>query len=77
MFRKSSAQSFITLDDSRAHLLMQQLVAEISRLEQKLGKIHTDTQHIDFTLEQSFKNMLHTRKGTLRELQKQQGLHFQ
>lgn len=77
MFKKASTQNFVGFDNSHTNQLVQKLVIEISQLEQKLGKIHADKQSIDFSLEQSFKNMLHTRKETLRDLQKQQGLHFQ
>ena len=77
MFKKASTQNFVNFDDSHTNQLVQQLVAEISQLEQKLNKVHADKQSVDFSLEQSYKAMLHSRKGALRELQKQQGLHFQ
>jgi len=77
MFKKASTQNFVNFDDSNTNKLVQQLVTEISQLEQKLGKMHIDKKSVDFSVEQTYKEMLHSRKGTLRELQKQQGLHFQ
>ena len=77
MFKKASTQQFINLDDQKTIKLVQQLITEISQLEQKLGKLHTDKQSVDFMTEQTFKEMLQGRKESLRELQKQQGLHFQ
>jgi len=77
MFKKASTQNFVNFDDSNTNKLVQQLVAEISQLEQKLGKLHTEKQKVDFSVEQTYKEMLNSRKITLKDLQKQQGLHFQ
>ena len=77
MFKKASTQNFVKFDDSNTNKLVQQLVGEISQLEQKLGKMYTDKQRVDFSLEQTYKEMLNSRKGALKDLQKQQGLHFQ
>ncbi len=48
MFKKASTQNFVNFDDSNTNKLVQQLVAEISQLEQKLSKLHTEKQKVDF-----------------------------
>lgn len=77
MFKKVSTQQFVRFDDAHTNHLVQQLVTEISQLEQKLSKLHQDKNSVDFTTEQTYKEMLNSRKGQLRNIQKQQGPHFQ
>jgi len=70
--KKPPASTFVNVNDSHSNELIQKLIQEISQLEHKLSQLHSDKQSVDFSMEQTYKEMLHSRKGMLGELQRQQ-----
>lgn len=70
--KKPPASTFVNFNDNHSNQLIQNLVTEISEIEHKLSKLHCDKQSVDFSMEQTYKEMLHSRRGMRDELQRQQ-----
>ena len=65
------ASTFVDLNDAHATDLIYSLVQEINQLESKLDNLQTESREMDFSMTQTFKEMIHSRKGMLHELQRQ------
>lgn len=62
----------VNVDTQRAILLQEQLVREITGLERQRDQIQSDQDTIDFSMEQTFKEMIHSRRELLGQLPQRQ-----
>ncbi|MEM0954465.1 MAG: hypothetical protein AAGI24_10020 [Pseudomonadota bacterium] len=67
--RESGTGSTNPLDPSRCHYLKEQLLHEIQALEEQLLMLKDSAERIDFSMQQTCREMIHSRQQLFRKLQ--------
>ena len=63
-----SAQPLVNIDGQSTHYLREQLISEITRLERALEQLRTGDNNRDYSLQQTYREMIHSRREMLASL---------
>lgn len=61
----------VNYDRHRAILLQEQLIREITGLERQMEQMQREQYSVDFSMTQTFKEMIHSRRALLEHLPQQ------
>lgn len=64
----SAATSLVNVDDHNSSVMREQLIREITGLERRLEQLKISDGLVDFSLEQTYKEMIHSRREMLTSL---------
>ncbi|MYM63680.1 hypothetical protein [Pseudomaricurvus sp. HS19] len=63
-----TAQPLVNIDHQSTHYLREQLISEITRLERQLEQLRVGDNNRDYSLQQTYREMIHSRRGMLASL---------
>ena len=66
-----SAPPLVEVNLHATHALRQHLIGEITRLERKCEQLQTESDRVDQSMVQTYKEMIHSRRGMLADLPRQ------
>lgn len=64
----SSTAKLVNVDSHNTNLLREQLIREITGLERQLEQLKISDNNRDFSLQQTYREMIHSRRGMLTSL---------
>lgn len=68
MIGRTAAPKLVNVDDQNSIIMREQLIREITGLERQLEQLKTGDGDRDFSLQQTYREMIQSRRGMLTSL---------